>query len=54
MIIRLFIIELPSAKADCGDVDKAQKTLSPVYARFIDGFDTLGLKKEKGLLDGMS
>ena len=36
---------------DQGKRDAARDLLAPVYGSFTEGFDTLDLKKAKGLLD---
>jgi predicted ATPase len=39
---------------DQGKRDEARELLAPVYGWFTEGFDTLGLKEAKALLEELS
>ncbi len=39
---------------DQGKRDEARELLAPVYGWFTEGFDTLGLKEAKALLEQLS
>jgi class 3 adenylate cyclase/tetratricopeptide (TPR) repeat protein len=46
--------DLARLSADDGKIDEARQVLFPVYARFIEGFDTSDLTEAKVLIDELS
>jgi predicted ATPase len=47
-------VSLAQLRRDQGKRDEARDVLIPVYARFVEGFDTRDLKEAKALLDELA